>query len=989
MNDMDAKCLHLVIGRRTQNKAFYPLDVETVESGRHHSELILMPGVDNLTSLSGKVLGSSLYQSLVKSSLWDLVKSTINNSSADPATVLIEIKAPEFFQAPWEQIREEEEFSSLDKRLNIIRFLDKPSTVLIKPLKFPISVLVFSGIRTTNPNLLPTNDVLEYFKSTTFNGGDAGHLEVLLNQAKFDIVHIRARAVWFNDLTSAILSGWDEREIKPESLLRLLKRCGTRLLILQCIENNYRAILNFSHHMIHPDGPAIITILEDPSMPVTNDDIYFNIAHDNTLDSISGSLPYYLNPALFITSGGADILRISAQVSRVYGEINNKLKILNNIKNQHRLFIPASEADSESHQKSFEFEPFCPKPKPDHIPHPHSRELQRVNDMVDSLKNDVLSPENLDFKHERGALIPLSYAETINNEVENQLKKILPYFERVVNTWFKQHDRVLLQTEMLIPETEYSFEITIGVASESSNVKNAIAIPEKELARFYSEEGLELNIELYSNDFRIPTVSKPILLPKPPGESPKVSFKVFTPGKDCLARMRVCIYYKLNLVQSLLVKATVGNPDVSKGKLGNQAELDFSLSGSLNEIDRLPSRKLNIAVNESDNGTHTLYIKGKGIKEQLDFGEGELINTAALARAKLQGVCGDTASRYKYDQNNKGKEKTFISDLIALASFGYKLYTKIFMDKDWDFQNNLTQAIAGSGIPIQIALTSSAKNVYPWALVYDKPLVKGEMIVCQKFLSDLKTWDPAVSLSEQSCIKYGCPDQARTEVVCPSGFWGYRHIIEQPISRDKVKDGVNEMSLSIGTKGKNVNLIMGVSQKLTDYQTHLEEIKSLGKVDSILLKTKQEIGIELHRNDLQVVYFYCHGGREGSETWLGIGGKDEKLTPSDLFAWGVRWHSNHPLIFINGCHTVDATPDDFIEFNSMLARCEAAGVIGTEISIPEILARYFAIGFFQNLFEYKKVGVAIREQRLDMLKIYNLLGLAYTPYCYADLEFIY
>jgi hypothetical protein len=34
------------------------------------------------------------------------------------------------------------------------------------------------------------------------------------------------------------------------------------------------------------------------------------------------------------------------------------------------------------------------------------------------------------------------------------------------------------------------------------------------------------------------------------------------------------------------------------------------------------------------------------------------------------------------------------------------------------------------------------------------------------------------------------------------------------------------------------------------------------------------------------------------------------------------------------------------------------------------------------------VGVAVRRVRLDLLSRFNALGLAYTPYCLADLRLI-
>jgi hypothetical protein len=93
-------------------------------------------------------------------------------------------------------------------------------------------------------------------------------------------------------------------------------------------------------------------------------------------------------------------------------------------------------------------------------------------------------------------------------------------------------------------------------------------------------------------------------------------------------------------------------------------------------------------------------------------------------------------------------------------------------------------------------------------------------------------------------------------------------------------------------------------------------------------------------------------------------------------------------VFINGCHTVDLSPTDLVSFNDSLARCHAAGVIGTEISVPETLAQAFARAFFKRLLGGAKVGQIVHELRMALLEQYNPLGLVYTPYCSDDLEVV-
>jgi hypothetical protein len=994
---MESTDVLIIIGKRSAESGYFPLTIETTIEGSHKAKLEIdfrldVPDIE----ISGSHLGLLLYQSFVDSKLWYLIENLYNfvQTSYYKGALLIELDAPELFHLPWEDIFDTPELSFLSDHFTVIRYIDKPSSIVIKPFQYPLNILIYSDTSAENKKVLPTDDSLKYFHTTTIRGGRRGYLKQLLQNLKFQIIHIIAHTELPGSNTSALYFGNEKVEITPRELLQLLKRTGARFLILQCYDFNLGAILNLVHNLLHPDGPAILILKGENIEPQwTINEIYMNIVHDITLRYCFEGIPKILSPVLFIASGGSDVLRISLQSPRIYADLESKLQYLKRLKEtipvykkiRHPLTgsLVKVRGELNNYIESIDYSGQDPQ-KPD----PQYQRIKFIDNAIYSIENEIRPAYLLDYRHESGALIPLKDAEEINSKIDEYITKIKPYSSRVVNSWFRRGDEILPRNKCLSINTTYIYEIQIGLASKKSNVLKTIAIAEDELARFYSEDGIKLRVELFSNDFQIKETSQLLILPPPPNESNAIDFEVKTPKKDCIARLRVCVYYEMNLIQSLLVQAVIGNPEINNKIAGNQAEVDYSLSGSLTELESLPQKKLNIAINKSENGTHSLYIKGNELKQQLDFGESELKNTVLKAREKLQMICGNKDTGYKFDSNNRGNEKKFILDLIEMATLGYKLYAKIIINENWEFEDQLAKALSSSEIPIQIASTKSAKYVFPWALVYDKPLVQGSNEICPQFLSDLKIGNPSESLAEQQCIKHGCPNHGKNEIICPSGFWGYKHNIEQPITLDINSSGINEIPLKISTNDGSINFMMGISQELNDYNGHMQEINSLGRLNLSMLQTKQEIGIGLQRNDLHLIYFYCHGGRKGDETWLGIGKKDEKLVPDNLLAWKVRWPLGHPLIFINGCHTVDVTPDDFIDFNSVLARCKAAGVIGTEISVPEILARHFAVGFFQNFFNKQNVGKSIRDQRLLMLRNYNLLGLAYTPYCYSDLEIV-
>jgi hypothetical protein len=64
----------------------------------------------------------------------------------------------------------------------------------------------------------------------------------------------------------------------------------------------------------------------------------------------------------------------------------------------------------------------------------------------------------------------------------------------------------------------------------------------------------------------------------------------------------------------------------------------------------------------------------------------------------------------------------------------------------------------------------------------------------------------------------------------------------------------------------------------------------------------------------------------------------------------------------------------------------AAGVIGTEITVFEPLARAFAEACLRRFLEGATLGAAVRGARLELLGQGNPLGLAYIPFALPGLR---
>ena len=196
-------------------------------------------------------------------------------------------------------------------------------------------------------------------------------------------------------------------------------------------------------------------------------------------------------------------------------------------------------------------------------------------------------------------------------------------------------------------------------------------------------------------------------------------------------------------------------------------------------------------------------------------------------------------------------------------------------------------------------------------------------------------------------------------------------------------------------------MLLALSGELTEdlVDAHLESLRELGLELGDVCETYDSVGDGLGRADLEVVYFYCHGkrkqipGRVVPEPVLEVGAGDG-IRPADLQTWaqGERWPEDHweevrPLVFINGCHTTELTPDLLGDFVRAFVGQRASGVIGTEVSIMEPVASQAAEDFLELLYRPRAtVGTALQGMRRRLLAKGNVMGFAYTPYCSASLS---
>jgi hypothetical protein len=349
----------------------------------------------------------------------------------------------------------------------------------------------------------------------------------------------------------------------------------------------------------------------------------------------------------------------------------------------------------------------------------------------------------------------------------------------------------------------------------------------------------------------------------------------------------------------------------------------------------------------------------------------------------------------------------------------------------------LAADLVGEGRVIHVA-QSPLENVIPWSGIYDRPYDADRMMdsaglpvlraVCPaeppdaggKFPATACGPDPSCPLSPQGPLggqRRREKRHARHHCVRPA-FLGFRHIVELPPYQEGAvaettetagsKHDASTAAAAVGVAaparqsttlaGTPANLLIGYNSGLVTAPAHVAALQAL--LPRRLVATwrdenrRDEFLEELKRGTIDLVYLFCHpcGGVADPTVKppaleLQAANSPPALIRAAAFA-GVHL-THHPLFFLNGCNTAASSPDALSPFIPKLVRdCEAAGAIGTEIPVFELLAGEVARLFLARFLDGAKAGEALLDVRRDLLARGNPLGLVYTLYAVAELAMV-
>jgi hypothetical protein len=563
---------------------------------------------------------------------------------------------------------------------------------------------------------------------------------------------------------------------------------------------------------------------------------------------------------------------------------------------------------------------------------------------------------------------------------------------RYLNTLFTKADG-----EMALPPDEplvhgQSYVLYVDISPERKGLgEDDIPFPDQALDECWDEaQTLPLTIIASSRDFHIEHPMQTLALPRA-GPSDGVRFAVRPLLDEGRGFIQVEVFYRGHLLQSkrveALIMSTVDAAVPASLRPAQTARITFTTTARLDpdSLVLFPERVLAVDVERDsrDGSIDFRFLDRTRGDAELAYYDTRLQPEAlgqaiAGVRKQLQlaitGEVRDSETVPGYQYVLIGDDALLNVWLPRLAHAGRYLYRVLLPEtgshpSEGDRGERLRAALQPGAI-IQVNPVLGVVTI-PWTLLYERELklVTGRTRVCERFAAQ-----------GPDCAD--CPYTGDAYIVCPYAFWGYRYAIEQlpcwvsgelPHPPALVREIAN---------GWPLHLNLNVWRDFLLWRDHVPKIEAAGEVRALVAEeiSQLEAVWAEHSPDLDVVYFYSHGGTDEvlGQPYLEL--SDGRIDSNFLEASHLHWPHN-PLVFLNGCATGDYGPESYVSLIDDFRAAGASGVVGTECPVPELFAEAYAAALFPRLFRGEPLGQAMLTVRLEFLRYKkNPLGLAYTLY---------
>jgi subtilase family serine protease len=504
----------------------------------------------------------------------------------------------------------------------------------------------------------------------------------------------------------------------------------------------------------------------------------------------------------------------------------------------------------------------------------------------------------------------------------------------------------------------------------------------------------------------------------------------FVPARAGRHQIRAAIYYRNNLLQSAVLDAAVEAAGAPRQPGAVRRFIDYVASARLDNLDHYPHPALNIFVNATAGGSHWIGLYSGDARAAPELRSGDLHTYTPLQldtlaqRTRSLFLRIEGLKRYSHETPLPLDEPTLARrerNMVDLARNGYRLFDELFLSHEPGLQPDRLEAfheLLQEPATISVARCRGDSTTIPWAALYGRYVdVEKELSLCPVFKKQVvdNQWsadysrlvrkrdlldNPGACARQDACPGRG-PDRHTT--VCPFGFWGLMHQIEQPLQQ-VTPTPVDEVPPELQDRGfdqtmylerppqSRVTMALNAFPRLRYAERHRDQFDSLaqdGALEIVYETDRDRVLALLQQGGRHLYYFYCHGVVDGEVFKLKLGPADNPgyISSASLNPLAIHWPSQpHPLIILNGCATMALAPELIHGFMGKLRRLGAAGIVGSEVQVWEGLACPFGYLIVERLLSGRSLGEAFLDTRRALQRQLNPLGLVYAYYAFAGLH---
>lgn len=556
----------------------------------------------------------------------------------------------------------------------------------------------------------------------------------------------------------------------------------------------------------------------------------------------------------------------------------------------------------------------------------------------------------------------------------------------------------------------YRLLVRIGQRSGQSLVRGAPE-PLDPLLPATGDEGHELDVVVFGQDFVVLGAARRLLVLPRLGPSSVLVFDVKAPPDSEVdrGRLRIGIFYRNYLVQSLLLTAAVGSDEepAEGEEPALSVEVELSQAGRFEDVGALPERLLSLGVNASD-GTHTVWLTSEDVHGDVTLPELALDSKIAWFRGVLAEATGDGNSPRFPSWSSPGRTPTpeFHATLLELAYGGGEAYNALFVkirpstsDPEVSDSGALKRALRrvaeASDDVIQIAWHDQ-NYAFPWSVLYDYKLPLS-LDPDAEFCLGYAPGDPPVAGEPPRKTCAHGPDDMQ---LCVYGFWGVRHRLEnlRP-NGDDSRAPIDEIKcpprkavhVATGLPPENTRDIAGrLRDKLTD--AVVGELGSEEDLVDVLFATDAP---QSRPGMVVVVGHLLTDAPLGSRIDLGgdrlLNGLGITQRQYDVID---AWQQPNPLVLLLACESAKIELRTLGSMVDALASAGAAGIVGTEYDVFSGLSSRFAFEVTVAMWgdddtPAMSLGTAITAFRRRLLLEGNPLGFVFTPFGRSELHLVH